>query len=804
MKDTTSTASRSAGRDFIRQLIDEDLSRGAPDRTVVTRFPPEPNGFLHIGHAKSIVLNFGLAEEYEHARCHLRFDDTNPTTEEVRYADAIQEDVRWLGYDWGEHLYFASDYFERMYGFAQELIRKGLAFVDSQSEEEIREGRGTVTQAGRESPHRDRSVEENLDLFARMRAGDFGNGEHVLRARIDMASPNMLMRDPVLYRIRHAEHFRTGDRWCVYPLYDFAHPLEDALEGVTHSLCTLEFANNRELYDWVVENTSVPHRPRQYEFARLHLDYTVMSKRKLLRLVEAGDVSGWDDPRMPTIAGLRRRGVTPESIRAFCEMVGVARSDSRVDIGKLEFAIRDDLNARSPRVLAVLDPLRVTLTDWPEGRVEKLEAPRYPHDVPQEGTRTVPFSGHLWIDRQDFEEDPPAGFRRLVPGGEVRLRYGCVIRCEEVVRDEAGEVVELRCTHDPDTWGGAPPSDRKVKGTIQWVSASHAVPCEVRLYDRLFTVPDPEGQAGEGDEADFRRFLNPDSLSVMTGALIEPSVLSDPVDARYQFERLGYFWRDPDVGRGERPVFNRIVTLRDTWARRASSEVEGDAAPSGGRRPGGAGKEAGSERREARSGARSDVGPANPRAARPPEVEARMGLLTERFGLGPVDAEILAREPQAIDFLAAAVTARAGGSSAERPTGVEALANWMIHSLPPLQEGRTLGELPFGPEELAALADLVEEGVVSSSGAAEVLAVLAAEGGAPRDIVDRLDLAQVSDAEALAPIIAELLVAHPGKVEEYRGGKTGLLGFFMGQVMRRTGGKADPEITRELLERALG
>jgi len=817
----TDTASRTPGRDFIRQIIDEDLARSGTGTGIVTRFPPEPNGFLHIGHAKAIVLNFGLAQEYAGSHCHLRFDDTNPTTEDVRYVEAIQEDVRWLGYDWGEHLYHASEYFEQMYGFAEELIRKGLAYVDSRTEEEIREGRGTVTTPGTESPHRNRSVEENLALFARMRAGEFEDGAHVLRARIDMASPNMLMRDPVLYRIRHATHFRTDDRWCVYPLYDFAHPLEDAIEGVTHSLCTLEFANNRELYDWVVEHTGVPHRPHQYEFARLNLDFTVMSKRKLLRLVQSGDVGGWDDPRMPTIAGMRRRGVTPEAIRAFCEMVGVARSDSRVDIGKLEFAIRDDLNARAPRVLAVLDPLEVILTDWPEDRVDSIEAPRYPHDVPLEGTRDVPFSGRLFIDRSDFEEDPPAGFRRLVPGGEVRLRYGCVIRCEEVVRDGTGRVVGLRCTHDPDTWGGAPPAGRKVKGTIQWVSAAHAVPCEVRLYDRLFTASDPEEEAAEAGEAgDFRVHLNPDSLTVREGALVEPSVRSDPGDTRYQFERLGYFWRDPADGRGERPVFNRIVTLRDTWAKRASDRAgtapaADEAGASGAGEGEGSPERARSERprkgQRGRGDARADGGDPEPGVSRPdaplpPEVAARMRRLMDRFGLGPVDAEILARDPEGADFLAAAAAERARRSGLPEGSlaGVDTIANWMIHLLPPLQAGRGLGELPFDANGLAELAELVESGVVSSRGASEVLSVLAAEGGEPRAIVDRLDLAQVSDADELGPVVAEVVASHPDKAEAYRSGKSGLLGFFMGQVMRRTSGKADPEVAKALLERALG
>ncbi|HUP88716.1 MAG TPA: glutamine--tRNA ligase/YqeY domain fusion protein, partial [Longimicrobiales bacterium] len=432
--------------DFIREIIAEHNRTGKYNGRVITRFPPEPNGYLHIGHAKSICLNFGIAlENGEQARCNLRFDDTNPETEDIEFVHSIQNDIKWLGFEWGEHLYFASDYFEKMYAFGEELINKGLAYVDSASEDEIRELRGTVTEAGRRSKFAERSVADNLDMFRRMRAGEFKDGEHVLRAKIDMASTNMLMRDPILYRIRHASHYRTGDTWCIYPLYDYAHPIEDALECVTHSLCTLEFDNNREFYDWLVENISVECRPHQYEFARLNLDYTVMSKRKLLQLVNEGHVRGWDDPRMPTIAGMRRRGVTPEALRNFCEMIGVAKNESRVDIAKLEYAIRDDLNKRVPRVLAVLKPLRVTLTNYPADKTEQIEAPYYPHDVPLEGSRQLPFSQTLYIDRDDFAEDPPKGWHRLAPGAEVRLRYAYIIRCDEVVKDESGEVIELRC-----------------------------------------------------------------------------------------------------------------------------------------------------------------------------------------------------------------------------------------------------------------------------------------------------------------------------------------------------------------------
>ncbi|HEX7070755.1 MAG TPA: glutamine--tRNA ligase/YqeY domain fusion protein, partial [Rhodothermales bacterium] len=498
----TEVPERPTGTNFIRAIVDEDVRAGRYER-IVTRFPPEPNGYLHIGHAKAIVLNFGIARDFD-GICNLRFDDTNPETEDIEYVESIQRDVRWLGYDWDARCYYASDYFEKLYAFAEELIRKGLAYVDSQSEEEIRAGRGTVTEPGKLSPYRERSVEENLDLFRRMRAGEFPDGAHVLRAKGDMASTNMKMRDPLLYRIRHAHHYRTGDDWCIYPMYDYAHPLSDAIEGISHSLCTLEFDNNREVYDWVLDSLFPEPRPHQHEFARFALDYTIVSKRKLLELVKGGYVRGWDDPRMPTLAALRRRGVTPEAIRDLMERVGVAKVNSRTDIAMFEHAIRDDLNFRAPRVMCVLRPLKVVIENFPEGRTDWLDASYWPHDVPKEGTRKVPFTRELYIEQDDFMENPPRRYYRLSPGQEVRLRYGYLITCREVVKDAAGNVVELRCTYDPDSRGGNAPDGRVVRGTIHWVSAAHAVPCEVRLYDRLFKVPDPE--SGEGS---FLDNLNP-------------------------------------------------------------------------------------------------------------------------------------------------------------------------------------------------------------------------------------------------------------------------------------------------------
>jgi glutaminyl-tRNA synthetase len=556
-----STPAATPRRDFIRELVADDVATGRFGRPPATRFPPEPNGFLHLGHAKSICLNFGIAREFG-GTCNLRFDDTNPATEDVRYVEAIQRDVRWLGFAW-DALYYASDYFERLYEIAEDLVKRGKAYVDSQSEEAIRTNRGTVTSPGVPGPYRDRTVEENLDLLRRMKAGEFPDGAHVLRAKIDLAHPNMIMRDPLLLRIRHARHYRRGDAWCIYPLYDFAHGLSDAIEGITRSLCTLEFKDSREIYDWLVREAGFVNPPTQIEFARLEVDYTVLSKRKLLRLVNEGHVAGWDDPRMPTIAGLRRRGVRPEAIRAFADAAGVTRNEQRVEMAMLEHVIRDDLNMLVPRVLCVVNPLKVTLVNWPEDEVDQLDASYYPHDVPLTGSRTLPFSRTLYIERDDFMEDPPRKFFRLSPGREVRLRYGYFITCQEVVKDAAGAVVELRCTVDRATRGGDAPDGRKVPGTIHWVSAAHAVPCEVRLYDRLFRVANPDALP-EGE--DFTTALNPESLVVRHG-FIEPSVLGDPPGTRYQFERTGYFWADPEDSTPARPVYNRIVTLRDSWAK---------------------------------------------------------------------------------------------------------------------------------------------------------------------------------------------------------------------------------------------
>ena len=555
----SSTPENSVGLDFLHVRINQDNASGRFGRKVHTRFPPEPNGYLHIGHAKSICINFGLAQEYG-GLCNLRFDDTNPVKEDTEYVDSIREDVHWLGGEWDDREYYASNYFDQLYAFAEQLIRDGKAYVDSQSAEEIRASRGTLTQPGTESPYRNRSIEENLDLFHRLRGGEFADGEHVLRAKIDMASPNVVMRDPTLYRIRHAEHHRTGDKWCVYPMYDFTHCLSDSLEGITHSICTLEFVNNRELYDWVLDALNVYH-PQQIEFARLGLTYTVLSKRKLIQLVKGGFVRGWDDPRMPTICGMRRRGYTPEAIRDFCSRIGVARAENLVEYSLLEFCVREHLNAIAPRTMAVLDPIKVVIENYPEGQVEWFDMP-FSQDGSVEGSRKVPFSRELYIERDDFREDPPKKFHRLFPGSEVRLRYAYYVTCKDVIKDADGNIVELRCTYDPESKGGATPDGRKIKGTIHWVSVPHAVSAEVRLYEHLFTSPTP-GNTPEGVE--FTDLLNPDSMRVVT-AQVEPALAEFPAGSRVQFERLGYFCVDPDSKPGA-PVFNRTVTLKDSWAK---------------------------------------------------------------------------------------------------------------------------------------------------------------------------------------------------------------------------------------------
>ena len=770
--------------DFIRDIIDDDLRSGRHGGRVVTRFPPEPNGYLHIGHAKSICLNFGIAEQYG-GRCNLRFDDTDPEKEEVEYVDSIQRDVAWLGFSYGERALYASDYFEEMYQLAEGLIRAGKAYVDHLSDEEIKEYRGSLSEPGRPSPYRDRSVEENLALFRQMRAGDLADGTCVLRARIDLAAPNMKMRDPVLYRIRHAHHYRTGDAWPIYPMYDWAHPLGDGIEGVTHSICTLEFENNRELYDWVVDNTGVSERrnlsrPRQYEFARLNLDHTVMSKRKLLRLVEEGHVGGWDDPRMPTIAGMRRRGYRPEAIRAFADLIGVAKVNSTVDIGKLEFCVRDDLNWTAPRVLGVLRPLTVTITSWPEDEVEQLTAPYFPPDVGKPGERSLPFGREILIEREDFAADPPAGFQRLAPGRTVRLRHGYCITCDEVV-EEGGEVVGLLAHHVPGSVGTNPP-DVKVSGVIHWVSAAHTVPAEVRLYDRLFTVPRPEEAPG-----DLGANLNPESLRVVSGARLETSLAAAEPGSRWQLERVGYFVFDAEDSRPGAPVLNRVVTLRDSWAGRAEAV------------PAPVASEEEARRRSAKASTRP---PKRSRTEYRAEARLRDPVLAGRFtawpaahGISEGDADLLTGERATGDLFEAAVVTGAPGP---------AVARWIINELPRETGERELADIPLTGAGLGALVKAVESGTITGPAAKEVFAEMMQRGGDPDQIIAERGLAQLSDEAAIAALVDEVLAANPDKVVQYRGGKTALSGFFVGQVVRASQGRANPQVVQKLLAERLG
>ncbi|MBW2452991.1 MAG: glutamine--tRNA ligase/YqeY domain fusion protein, partial [Deltaproteobacteria bacterium] len=744
----------------------------------------EPNGYLHVGHAKSICLNFGIAEQYG-GTCHLRFDDTNPTTENVEFVEAIQSAVRWLGFDWGEHLYHASDYFERLYEQAVYLIEQGKAYVCSLSEEEVRSYRGTVTEAGTDSPYRSRSMAENLDLFSRMRAGEFPEGAHVLRAKIDMAAANMKMRDPLLYRIKVQHHYRTGDAWCIYPLYDFTHCLSDAFEGITHPLCTLEFENNRALYDWVIDNAKVDHKPKQIEFARLNLNYTLTSKRKLAALVHGGQVEGWDDPRMATLAGMRRRGYTAESIRALADMVGVAKNNSVVDFGKLEYCIRDDLNTKAPRAMCVLDPLEVVIENYPEDRVEQVQAPSFPPDVGKPGSRQVPFSRVVYIERDDFMEEPPKKFFRLAPGREVRLRFAYVIKCVSVVKDDAGQIVQLRCTYDPDTQGATLPKGRKVKGTLHWVSAAHAVKVEVRLYDRLFNAPEPEGT----DD------LNPDSLRALAGCAAEPSLAQARPGDTFQFERQGYFAVDGGDCAADSAadwatdalVFNRVVTLRDSWAKLQSAQPAAPLTAPGPAQRGGSAP----TKRVARPQ------PSRPEPSAPslsPAAEAQVARYRDELGLTEADAVIIAQEPAVTALFEAAIARH------DNPKGI---ANWVVNELAKELKAREAGALPFGGEHLGELVALIDAGTISGKIAKDVLAEMLESGDSPRKIVAARGLEQVDSAADLEPVIDQIIADNPDPVARYRAGKTSLLGFFVGAVMKATKGQANPQLTRGLLQRKL-
>ena len=746
-------ATSNVGSNFLVQIIEDDLASGR-HQGVVTRFPPEPNGYLHIGHAKAVVADFGLAARYG-GRCHLRFDDTNPVKEDPKYAEAIQRDIRWLGFDWGEHLYWASDYFQQLYDWAVQLVREGKAYVDESSEEEIRELRGSIEEAGRPSRWRDRPVDESLERLDEMRRGVHPDGAMVLRAKIDLGHANMKMRDPLMYRIRNVEHPRTGHTWHIYPFYDYAHGLSDAIEHVTHSMCSLEFENNRALYDWFVDNLPTPSRPHQYEWARLKIHYVVLSKRKLIQLVDDGHVDGWDDPRMPTIAGMRRRGFTPASIRNFCDRVGVAKANSTVDPLLLENAIRDDLNDKAPRYMGVFDPLEVVVSTWPAGEVDTLDASLWPHDVDREGTRPVPFTRHLYVERSDFAETPPKGWRRLAPGVEVRLRYGYLVTVDNVVKDDTGRVIRLEVSHDPASRGGVSPDGRKVKGTIHWVSAEQGVERPVRIFDRLFKVEQP------GKDRPFLEDINPNARVDAT-AVVEPAAARLGPSEHVQFERTGYFYADPlDSGEGA-PVFNRVVPLKDSWGK-------AKAAPAPVKKP------------KAKAPKKSKA----PREV-PPEVLERAERLVQSHQIDHKEAVLVAVTEERERFFRSA-------STAGPP---EAVAKLLVNVL--VGEVDDLGSLPFVPEAFGALAARSVDGTLSSNLTKQVLARMLETGSDPDDIIDAEGLALMGDDE-LHPLISEVLAAHADKVTAYREGRTNLLGFFMGQVMKASGGRADPARAKGLV-----
>ncbi|MEN8146318.1 MAG: glutamine--tRNA ligase/YqeY domain fusion protein [Campylobacterota bacterium] len=747
----------SESKDFLRTIVEEDLKSGKY-KEVVTRFPPEPNGFPHIGHAKSIVINFGIANDYN-GRCFLRMDDTNPTKEDTKYVEALKDAVEWLGFDFGKSVQFTSDYFPKIYDYAVELIKMGKAYVDSVNEEEMRELRGTVTEAGKRSKYAQRSIEENLDLFERMKNGEFKDGEHVLRAKIDMSAANMKMRDPLLYRIRHAHHFRAGDEWSIYPMYDFAHCLSDYLEGITHSLCTLEFENNRDIYDWVLDTLGLTSpRPYQHEFARLGINYTVMSKRKLLELVEDGQVSGWDDPRMPTIAGYRRRGYTPESILNFCDQIGIAKANSMVDVAQLEFCIRDDLNTKVPRVMCVLDPLKVTIENY-EGS-EELDASYYPEDVPKEGSRKIPFSKEIYIERSDFMENPPKGYFRLTPEQSVRLKHAYIITCKEVIKDADGNITEIKAEYHKDSKSGSDTSGIKVKSAIQWVDAKSAKTVEVRLYDRLYSAEAPESLED----------LNPHSLEVVNSALVERAVITEKPDVRFQFERQGYFYADPIDYTDEKPVFNKIVGLKDSYAKKKKTA---DSTP---------------EPQAKKVQVDGEV------AAMSESEQALFDKYTDELGLNSEVANTLARDEQLSSFYEASLAVL------KSPVN---LANIVTNEVARELKQMQVSELKFSAKQVAELVKMVDEETISNKIAKQVFDEMVKSGESPAQIVEAKGLVQISDPSKISPIIDEIIAKNPDNVAKFRAGNTKLLGFFVGQVLKATGGKANPQVVNKLVAEKL-
>jgi glutaminyl-tRNA synthetase len=765
-------------KDFLRTIVEEDLKSGKY-KEIITRFPPEPNGFPHIGHAKSICINFGIARDFN-GQCNLRMDDTNPTTEDTKYVEALKDAVKWLGFNWNDNVYFTSDYFPKIYDYAIELIKMGKAYVDSLTEEEIREYRGTVTQAGRRSIYAERSIEENLDLIERMKNGEFKEGEHILRAKIDMSAANMKMRDPLLYRIRHAHHFRTQDKWCIYPMYDFAHCLSDYIEGVSHSICTLEFENNRDIYDWVLDTLNlVPPRPYQHEFARLGINYTVMSKRKLLELVNGNYVNGWDDPRMPTLAGYKRRGYTPESVLNFCDQIGIAKANSMVDVSQLEFCIRDDLNTKVPRVMCVLEPLKVTIENY-EGS-EEIDASYYPHDVPKVGSRKIHFSKEIYIERDDFEENPPKDYNRLTLEQSVRLRHAYIITCKEIIKDANGNIVEIKAEYNPDSKSGSDTSGIKVKSAIQWVDAAQAKKIEVRLYDRLYSCEAPEGIED----------LNPDSLHIIKDALIEPAVITDKVDVRFQFERQGYFYADPIDYTDEKPVFNKIVGLKDSWAKKTKvveKIVKSDVAPK-------------TETKNLQV-----IGEVTPMSE---NQKALFDKYTNELNLNSEVANILARDEdlssfyeEAYDYLSKLCFVNAMNPNEKRfnmSISSVTLANIVANEVAKELKEKQANELKCTASQIAELIKMVDDEIISNKIAKQIFEEMTKTGINPSKIVEDKGLVQISDPSIILPIIDEIISNNPDNVEKFKAGNTKLLGFFVGQVLKATGGKANPQVVNELV-----
>ena len=750
----------SQNKDFLRLRVEEDLQAGKYNK-VITRFPPEPNGFPHIGHAKSICINFGIASDYK-GQCNLRMDDTNPTKEDTKYVEALKDAVTWLGFNWGDNVYFTSDYFDKIYEYAITLIKMNKAYVDSINEEEMREFRGTVKEAGKRSIYANRSIEENLELFEKMKNGEFKDGEHVLRAKIDMSAANMKLRDPLLYRIRHAHHFRTEDKWCIYPMYDFAHCLSDYIEGVSHSICTLEFENNRDIYNWVLDTLGLElPRPYQYEFARLGINYTVMSKRKLLELVQEKLVSGWDDPRMPTIAGYKRRGYTKESILNFCDQIGIAKANSMVDVAQLEFCIRDDLNKKVPRVMCVLDPLKVTIENY-EG-FEEIDASYYPHDVPKEGSRKIPFSKEIFIERDDFCENPPKGYFRLTPTQPVRLRHGFIITCKEVIKDSNGNITEIKAQYHPDSKSGEDTSGIKVKSAIQWVSSKEAIKIEVRLYDRLFKNEAPEGLED----------INPNSLKIIKDALIEPAVITQKPDERFQFERQGYFYADPIDYTNEKPVFNKIVGLKDSWAKKTVTKQEVKKQSK---------KEVKKEQVIGSEVAMSD------------EQKALFDKYTNELRLNSEVANILARDEKLSSFYE---------QTLQELNSPISIANIVVTEVARVLKEKQINELKFTSKQIAQLVKMLDEETISSKIAKEVFEYMSKNGDNPLQIVEEKGLIQISDPSIILPIIDEVIAKNPDNVEKFKAGNTKLLGFFVGQVLKNTGGKANPKVVNELVAKQL-